>query len=35
MAQAKDTIEDLKVRELLILDLTKKGQETEFRLSIF
>ena len=33
MAQARETKEELKVKELLILDLTKKQQETEFRLS--
>lgn len=35
MAQARETKEELKVKELLILDLTKKQQETEFRLSAF
>lgn len=35
MAQAKETIEELKVKELLILDLLKKQQETEFRLNTF
>jgi len=29
------TKEELKVKELLILDLTKKQQETEFRLNSF
>lgn len=35
MAQARETKEELKVKELLILDLTKKQQETEFRLNSF
>jgi chromosome segregation ATPase len=35
MAQARETKEELKVKELLILDLTKKQQETEFRLNAF
>lgn len=30
-AQARETKEELKVKELLILDLTKKQQEVEFR----
>lgn len=34
-AQARMTKEELKVKELLILDLTKKSQETEFRLKSF
>lgn len=35
MKQARETKEELKVKELLILDLTKKQQETEFRLNSF
>ena len=35
MGQARETKEELKVKELLILDLTKKQQETEFRLNAF
>jgi len=35
MAQADETKEELKVKNLLILDLTKKQQETEFRLNSF
>ncbi len=35
MTQARETKEELKVKELLILDLTKKQQETEFRLNSF
>lgn len=35
MAQARETKEELKVKELLILDLNKKFQETEFRLNSF
>lgn len=35
MAQARETKEELKVKELLILDFTKKQQETEFRLNAF
>ena len=35
MAQQRETREELKVKELLILDLTKKQQETEFRLNSF
>lgn len=35
MAQMRETKEELKVKELLILDLSKKQQETEFRLSSF
>lgn len=35
MSQARETKEELKVKELLILDLTKKQQETEFRLNSF
>jgi len=34
-AQARMTKEELKVKELLILDLTKKAQETDFRLKSF
>lgn len=34
-AQARETSEELKVNELLILDLTKKQQEIEFRLNAF
>jgi uncharacterized small protein (DUF1192 family) len=34
-AQARETKEELKVKELLILDLAKKQQETEFRLNSF
>lgn len=34
-AQARMTKEELKVKELLILDLTKKAQETDFRLKNF
>jgi hypothetical protein len=32
---AKTTKAELKVKELLILDLTKKAQETDFRLKSF
>lgn len=35
MAQARETREDLKVKELIIIDLTKKKQETEFKLNSF
>ena len=35
MAQADETKEELKVKNLLILDLTKKQQETEFRINSF
>jgi len=35
MSQARETKEELKVKELLILDLTKKQQETEFWLNSF
>ena len=35
MAQQRETREELKVKELLILDLTKKQQETDFRLNSF
>lgn len=35
MAQMRETKEELKVKELLILDLSKKQQDTEFRLSSF
>jgi Tol biopolymer transport system component len=35
MAQVRETNEELKVKELQILDLTKKHQETEFRLNSF
>lgn len=35
MAQQRETREELKVKELLILDLTKKHAETEFRLNSF
>lgn len=35
MAQARETKEELKVKELLILDLTKKQQEIEFKLNSF
>jgi uncharacterized small protein (DUF1192 family) len=34
-AQARETKEELKVKELLILDLTKKQQETDFKLNSF
>jgi len=34
-AQARETKEELKVKELLILDLTKKQQEVEFRFNGF
>lgn len=34
-AQARETKEELKVKELLILDLTKKQQEVEFRFNQF
>lgn len=34
-AQARETKEELKVKELLILDLAKKQQDTEFRLNSF
>ena len=34
-AQARDTGEELKVKELLILDLTKKQQDTQFKLNMF
>ena len=33
--QARDTGEELKVKELLILDLTKKQQDTQFKLNMF
>ena len=33
MAQARETKEELKVKELIILDLTKKQQETEMKLT--
>ena len=33
--QARETREELKVKELLILDLTKKQQDTEFKLNTF
>ena len=35
MAQQRETRLELQVKELLILDLTKKQQETEFRLNSF
>ena len=35
MAQARETKDELKVKELLILDLTKKQQEIEFKLNSF
>jgi chromosome segregation ATPase len=35
MAQQRETREELKVKELLILDLTKKQAETEFKLNAF
>jgi hypothetical protein len=34
-AQARMTKEELKVKELLILDLTKKAQETDFKLKSY
>jgi hypothetical protein len=34
-ALARETKEELKVKELLILDLTKKQQEVEFRFNQF
>ena len=33
--KARDTGEELKVKELLILDLTKKQQDTQFKLNMF
>eukprot|EP00825_Cyclidium_porcatum_P006125 TRINITY_DN13005_c0_g1_i4.p1 TRINITY_DN13005_c0_g1~~TRINITY_DN13005_c0_g1_i4.p1 ORF type:complete len:562 (-),score=143.73 TRINITY_DN13005_c0_g1_i4:241-1926(-) len=35
MAEVRETREELKIKELLILDLTKKHQETEFKLNHF
>ncbi|KRX02223.1 hypothetical protein PPERSA_04845 [Pseudocohnilembus persalinus] len=35
MAEVRETREELKIKELLILDLTKKHQETEFKLNSF
>jgi len=35
LAEVRETREELKIKELLILDLTKKYQETEFRLNSF
>ena len=33
LAEVRETREELKIKELLILDLTKKYQETEFKLN--
>lgn len=33
--EVRETREELKIKELLILDLTKKHQETEFKLNSF
>jgi hypothetical protein len=35
LAEVRETREDLKIKELSILDLTKKYQETEFKLNTF
>ena len=35
MNEVRETREELKIKELLILDLTKKHQETEFKLNSF
>jgi hypothetical protein len=35
LAEVRETREELKIKELLILDLTKKYQETEFKLNSF
>lgn len=35
LAEVRETREELKIKELLILDLTKKYQETEFKLNNF
>ena len=35
VAQARETKEELKVKKLLILDLTKKQQETNYKLNSF
>ena len=35
MADVRETKEDLKIKELLILDLRKKQQETEYKLNSF
>jgi hypothetical protein len=34
-AEVRETREELKIKELLILDLTKKQQEIEFKLNSF
>ena len=35
LAEVRETREELKIKELLILDLTKKQQEIEFKLNSF